>query len=478
MMATSSAISDGSGNYQTTLGSGKGSFRGASFLIVDDVSQRGGQRTVRREFPLRSNGGADSLGSKMRERTFKCIVLGSGYIAERDALIAALDKPGQGELVHPLWGTIQVVIDSWDSVESLSAQGVCTFTITCLPPLSSTAPVVSVDTEQQVGAGADAADNAAQGDFTDAWSVDDLSLSDIETVIDSTTDTIQGIKESVDSMLSWVDDVQTVLGKLDELKGEVENLIYTPARLASDLSGIISSVRSLCSVSDAIATYKHMAARLDLSVSTAGASLSSVQLYRHNNKNMSRALRGQAVQVRSSAAASVQALANIEALDFLVEALLLAAMTITASDALGEAQTLAAERRISRLQGEPLSVTALRVTRSARQTPESRQQINMAAAVLAQAWEDVAMKASPLRWAKTAATAWSVRLALISDAKTRGEMLPRSITITPTRTEPALVTTYRALGDCRDWQTTARRNGVPNPLFMPGGEQLEVLSDE
>jgi prophage DNA circulation protein len=221
-----------------------------------------------------------------------------------------------------------------------------------------------------------------------------------------------------------------------------------------------------------------MAARLDLSVSTAGASLSSVQLQRHYDKNLRRTLRGQVAQVRVSATASVQALANIEALHFLVETLLLAAMTRAASDALGEAQALAAERRVSRQRGEPLSVTALRVTQSARQAPESRQQITAGAAVLAQAWEEIAMQASPLRWAATASKAWAIRLALIADAKERGEMLPRSITVTPTRTEPALVTTYRALGDCRDWQTTARRNSVPNPLFMPGGEQLEVLSDE
>ena len=224
-MAT--AVSDGSGHYRSALGEGKGTFRGVPFLIMDDVSQRGGQRVARREFPQRNDGGADSLGTKMRERTFKCVVLGSDYMAQRDALIAALDTPGQGELVHPYWGTVQVVIESWDSRESLNAQGRCDFNVSCLPPLSTTAPVARADTEQQLADAAASTTANAEGEFADAWSMEDLSLSDIDTVIEGVTDTIEAMEESINSMLSWVDDVQHTLGLLGQFVETRNDVIFT-----------------------------------------------------------------------------------------------------------------------------------------------------------------------------------------------------------------------------------------------------------
>lgn len=474
-MAT--AVSDGSGHYRSQLGDGKGSFRGVPFLIIDDVSQRGGQRVARREFPQRNDGGADSLGTKMRERTFKCVVLGEDYMAQRDALIAALDTPGQGELVHPYWGAVQVVIESWDSRESLNAQGRCDFNVSCLPPLSTTAPKASADTEQQLADAAASTTANAEGEFADAWSMEDLSLSDIDTVIEGVTDTIEAMEESINSMLSWVDDVQHTLGLLDEMKANVEHLINMPADLASSFSQSINSVRSICDVSDSLATYRHMGARMGFSdSSSSGAAMSASRYQRHQQSNAQRASRGEAPQVRVSPVSNLQALTNLEALNFFVAQSILTNLTRSFADSLTEAVQAAQARE----QPVGLSGAGHGAGRSAVSVAwvlESRTQAQESAAQLANAWEEVMLNASTLRWPGLSRDARAMRLLLLADTRVRALLLPSSTTVTTTTVEPALVTVYRHTGDCRGWQTMARRNDLINPLFVPGGVAVEVLTN-
>lgn len=467
-MAT--AVSDGSGHYRATLGNGRGTFRGVPFLVIDEVSQRGGQRVARREFPQRNDGGADSLGTKMRERTFKCVVLGNGYMVQREALIAALDTPGQGELVHPYWGTLSVVIESWDSRESLSAQGRCDFTISCLPPLSTTAPKASADTEQQVANTATSVTDSAEAEFAGAWSLENLSLSDIDTVIKGVTGTIETIEGSVNSMLSWVDNVQHTLGLLHEMKASVEHLINIPADLAASFSRSINSVRSICDVSDSLATYRNMGAKME--VMGSDSPMTSSRYLRHLQTNQQRAIKGESPQVRVSPVNNPQALANLEALNFFVAQSILSNLTLSFSDSLTQA-VLAAQQRT---QQSGLTSTRSSAV-SASWILESRSQALNSANSLAHAWDDVMLHASTLRWSGLSRDARTMRLLVLADTRTRALLLPQSDNVSTAIVEPALVTVYRYTGDCRGWQTMARRNDLVNPLFVPGGVEVEVLTN-
>ncbi|EEU2032234.1 multidrug DMT transporter permease, partial [Escherichia coli] len=50
--------------------------------------------------------------------------------------------------------------------------------------------------------------------------------------------------------------------------------------------------------------------------------------------------------------------------------------------------------------------------------------------------------------------------------------------VTVRTTEPALVTLYRATGNSTGWQRFVRRNGLVDPLFIPGGHSVEVISEQ
>ncbi|SUI18501.1 DNA circulation family protein [Salmonella enterica subsp. salamae] len=150
---------------------GKGSFRNVPFLIYKEQRERGGRHIVKREYPLRESGGADDLGPKLPAFTFTVIVQGDDAQAQRKALRDALYAPGAGELVHPDYGTLNVLIDNFESRYNVSEQRVVEFTITAVPQANDAAPDAQQDTAaaltQKTGSGL----NSMFNTLADGWSV-------------------------------------------------------------------------------------------------------------------------------------------------------------------------------------------------------------------------------------------------------------------------------------------------------------------
>lgn len=68
-----------------------GSFRGVPFKIQASRALVGRRGQVH-EYPLRDKPYAEDLGRRARAFNVECFVLGADYMAQRDALIAALEE--------------------------------------------------------------------------------------------------------------------------------------------------------------------------------------------------------------------------------------------------------------------------------------------------------------------------------------------------------------------------------------------------
>lgn len=89
-----------------------GSFRGASFLF-QEVGKTTGRKSVFHTFPNSDIVLAEDLGRQPQSLRLKMIIHGIGddYFSKRGALETALETKGQGVLVHPTRGTLNVQID-------------------------------------------------------------------------------------------------------------------------------------------------------------------------------------------------------------------------------------------------------------------------------------------------------------------------------------------------------------------------------
>ena len=88
------------------------SFRGVKFGVMG-ISDRGEKALAVHEYPYRPGAEVEDLGRKPRLVSVKAIFWGRNYLTEVQALIKAFEESGKGELIHPLFGTLQVCVKSW-----------------------------------------------------------------------------------------------------------------------------------------------------------------------------------------------------------------------------------------------------------------------------------------------------------------------------------------------------------------------------
>ena len=217
----------------------KGKFRDAEFLVTSDDLTFGRRNQVH-EYPLRDDPYVEDIGKKAREFSIQVTVIGQKYEKARDKLIAALEKPGTGTLVHPYYGTMKASVISARKSESIGEKGKATFHITFVPGEGTPRyPTTATDTASLVDAAAGLSIADAISDFADNFSVVGL-IDDYVTELTSDLDEILGsIEDAVDSVTD-----------------PIASLIRAPAEMAAAIAGSINNVRnSLADPLRALAIY-------------------------------------------------------------------------------------------------------------------------------------------------------------------------------------------------------------------------------
>ncbi len=150
------------------------SFRGAPFF-VESVGQSGGRRGPDHEFPQKDEGYPEDTGGKIGKHEIEGYVAQSiddpDYAARRDALIAALNQRGPGELVHPDYGTIRVQVREWTKKEERSRLGMAVFSMSFVVASEATYPTATRNASARMPGLGSTAHAAAGGVFSRTFSV-------------------------------------------------------------------------------------------------------------------------------------------------------------------------------------------------------------------------------------------------------------------------------------------------------------------
>ncbi|ELO8770401.1 DNA circularization protein, partial [Salmonella enterica] len=226
---------------------GEGSFRNVPFLVYKEQRERGGRNIVKREYPLRESGGADDLGPKLPAFTFTVIVQGDDAQAQRKALRDALYAPGAGELIHPDYGTLNVLIDSFESRYNVSEQRVVEFTISATPQANDTDPQMQNDTAAMLATKAGGGLNSVFNTLADGWAVVSDNLHDLQAMADTVSEKIDALENTVSSV-GIMQDISAFAASFSAMKGNITALITSPLRMAQQFAGVFSGLIALPSL--------------------------------------------------------------------------------------------------------------------------------------------------------------------------------------------------------------------------------------
>ncbi|ELJ6085760.1 DNA circularization protein [Salmonella enterica] len=468
---------------------GEGSFRNVPFLVYKEQRERGGRNIVKREYPLRESGGADDLGPKLPAFTFTVIVQGDDAQAQRKALRDALYAPGAGELIHPDYGTLNVLIDSFESRYNVSEQRVVEFTISATPQANDTAPQMQNDTAAMLATKAGGGLNSVFNTLADGWAVVSDNLHDLQAMADTVSGKIDALENTVSSV-GIMQDISAFAASFSAMKGNITALITSPLRMAQQFAGVFSGLIALPSLPSLSllggkkrprsggvrGTGQSSApdAGIAAGVTPAGSlttpdeavrSQGGTQLYQalsafHDTlviQDRRRDLNG----------LTPAAQANIRLIQSVMQSAVILAQVQTA----GELLTIAVAQ--SAMPADAGATTDTPVTVPLLQSAADVQTVSH---TLGQSLDAQVLAFSGQGYTRTALALREARLALVEDLTTRGIRLPGVSSVAVRTTEPALVTLYRATGDSTQWQRFVRRNGVVHPLFVPGGSVVEVIN--
>ncbi|EBH6051499.1 multidrug DMT transporter permease [Salmonella enterica] len=468
---------------------GEGSFRNVPFLVYKEQRERGGRNIVKREYPLRESGGADDLGPKLPAFTFTVIVQGDDAQAQRKALRDALYAPGAGELIHPDYGTLNVLIDSFESRYNVSEQRVVEFTISATPQANDTAPQMQNDTAAMLATKAGGGLNSVFNTLADGWAVVSDNLHDLQAMADTVSGKIDALENTVSSV-GIMQDISAFAASFSAMQGNITALITSPLRMAQQFAGVFSGLIALPSLPSLSllggkkrprsggvrGTGQSSApdAGIAAGVTPAGSlttpdeavrSQGGTQLYQalsafHDMlviQDRQRDLNG----------LTPAAQANIRLIQSVMQSAVILAQVQTA----GELLTIAVAQ--SAMPADAGATTDTPVTVPLLQSAADVQAVSH---TLGQSLDAQVLAFSGQGYTRTALALREARLALVEDLTTRGIQLPGVSSVAVRTTEPALVTLYRATGDSTQWQRFVRRNGVVHPLFVPGGSVVEVIN--
>ncbi|EOX8560745.1 DNA circularization protein [Salmonella enterica subsp. diarizonae] len=454
---------------------GKGSFRNVPFLIYKEQRERGGRHIVKREYPLRESGGADDLGPKLPAFTFTVIVQGDDAQVQRKALRDALYAPGVGELIHPDYGTLNVLIDNFESRYNVSEQRVVEFTITAVPQANDTAPDAQQDTAaaltQKTGSGL----NSVFNTLADGWSVVSDNLHDLQAMMDTVSEKIDALENTVSSV-GILQDISTFAASFTAMKGNITSLITSPLRMAQQFAGVFSGLIALPSVPAMSLLRNHTGTTPSGSLAVPDEAVRSqggTQLYQSlsafydtlTTQDARRSLTGLTPATQN----------NIRLLQSVMQSAVVLAQAQTAGKLLTIAVAQAGVPAPVPLSG---SGTGAGVDASAPVSLlQSAGDVRAVSHALGQSLDAQVLAFSGQGFTRTALALREARLALVEDLTTRGVHLPGTSSVAVRTTQPALVTLYRATGNSVQWQRFVRRNNVIHPLFVPGGQVLEVIDE-
>ncbi|SBW12017.1 putative DNA circulation family protein [uncultured Alphaproteobacteria bacterium] len=410
------------------------SFRGVPFKVEvsDDAF---GRRGVHHEFPQRDRGAWEDLGDGDPTYALEAFVIGADALARAKALIAACREPGYGALVHPLWGTLNVVCTSPRLRVDYKTARIATLSLSFVEAGPVAQPSTADDGRLRTTLAAEAAADALMTRFAGAVNVAGLPGWVAESAAATLADGIGAIADGV-GQLPLADGMEPYLDGAVDLLADLVTI--DPRRL------------------DAMAVVSLASRRLLVT----GAGVFA------NPPGLARSVVGMGRMVSISHGTPAAAYAAQRSLWSFVPAI--AAGVVATGSRMAEATNANAV-------GDLVRTSA--VIEAARMTPamefESYQDLACVRDDLAEALDGEMLGASDDGLFDALA---GLRSSVITDLNTRAE-LPSLVSWSPTATTPAVVAAYDIYDDpAREAEILARNPGIPHPGMIPGGDALEVLN--
>lgn len=196
----------------------KSQLRDASFkgYPIKWLSQEGqvGRRLAEHEFPQRDRPWVEDMGRIVRPFGFTAVCSGVDWLQDLNKLLAVIESPGPGELVHPLFGRMTVSARPARWAMSFDAGGRVDVQLEFIEAGDLLFPVPLKQTASKVRSGRAGLLNAAQSQLAQAMALVNAGKAKVSAVVGMVIGPISEVAGVVDGVLSVFESVQKMVSDL------------------------------------------------------------------------------------------------------------------------------------------------------------------------------------------------------------------------------------------------------------------------
>ncbi|WP_428492166.1 DNA circularization protein [Rhodopila sp.] len=203
------------------------SWRGLSFAVRSSSIRRG-RRIAVHEYPYSDTVWVEDLGRGTRSISFSGFLIGDDVYAQRDAMLAAMEKPGPGALVHPSLGSVMASLVGFSEAEQAEQGRTVEIELSFIESQSSPAfPTSAIATALQAITSAVQTAEATAQDFIGAVTTAIGGINAGLSFASNVFDTVKGIITSFSSLaISTAADSGATLGAVLGLPGNNGRYAY------------------------------------------------------------------------------------------------------------------------------------------------------------------------------------------------------------------------------------------------------------
>lgn len=222
------------------------SFKGAQFFVRTTNTEEG-RKTVTHEYPNTDRRFVEDLGALQPVFTIDGLTHGVGqaYFSARDALLTALRSGGIGELVHPFFGTFQVVAKPFTLAQDDTELGIAKFRMVFEKSDSSIFPEKATFNTSLIERTKNLVQDSISGDILSKFKISPNFANNFTAganLLQNVTDTFRTVSSSVTQVK---DQISGFSSALNAFEGNITKNLLNPSGLVSDLNNVFDEFQNI-----------------------------------------------------------------------------------------------------------------------------------------------------------------------------------------------------------------------------------------
>lgn len=426
----------------------EGTWKGIPFFLDGEVRSTIGRRTITNVYPgNQSKPHVEDMGPAPRRFTLNMLVIGKNYDVDRDEFLGSFAEGGQGELVHPFWGPMQCTVEGEVTcTESTKRGGTAIFSVTFVQDGADLDLLSPVATEVAIEEVTEKIIVIAESEFAELFSVAEGIASTIDAAVQAVQTVATAINQVRGKIAAALQVIDSAAQAITSVADAVVSLIQTPQLLAAQLTNVVRQV-------------------VDGVTSIDAAYNAAIDFFDGEDALPSE---GNVIAARSRVTALLDA-----AVGFLAVPLALPA--IIAGTAQQQAIKAQNQKVLARLvRANSVCVLSQVAVDLQFESFDQAQQMRVALTDLIDALVDDDELSDSLY-----APLCELRASLAAHFSQAANTLPELQDYVPIQSTPAIVVAYRVYGDSkREAELLARNPQLRDPSAVPGGQVIQVLTDD